>query len=180
MARRRSLGLLLLLAACEPSGGPGRSAGPSAGTEFAGFDGLRWGSPRDEVRRARRDLRPGRKDPRVLVRETSRWGHPAVEAYFFGDDDRLAEVEVRFEPKRSAEESAGIARALDAERGPHAVSRADATSYQLAWVDGSNEVRLTYDLREEIPFGPVVGYFPPPVDPPPPVTPPPGKIPEER
>lgn len=155
--------LLLPIAACDRNA-PAPAGGPEApGRIPPGYEAFAWGTARERIAGAHGDARPGRDDPDVLVRDV-RPGEgglrdaTATEVYFFDAEGRLEEVEVRWQPKRTPEESAAIARALDARFGPHLVAAADEHLYQFAWIGDDTEVRLTYDLRESVPFGPVMTW----------------------
>lgn len=124
----------------------------------SGFRSLAWGSTRKQVKREYPDVTPGKKDPSVLVRETTAMGKPVTEAFFFDEGGGLEEVEVAYREKLSPHESAALALSLDGMFGVHATSHADDHRYQFAWIGQDTEVRLTYDLRESITFGPVLGY----------------------
>ena len=104
------------------------------------------------------DAHPGQKDPKVLVKPTTITGQGATEAFFFDAAGALDEVEVRYQPKRRPEESATLSINMDKMFGPHEVTLADDNAYQEAWVGAGTEVRLTYDMRPAVPFGPVITY----------------------
>lgn len=124
----------------------------------AGYRDFAWGSTRDAVAVKHPDARPGKRDPTVLVRDVTLEGRTATEAFFFDAKKGLVEVEIRYVPKRTPREAADLTRAFDKSFGPHDVPLADENQYQAAWIGDAAEVRLTYDLREGIAFGPVVTW----------------------
>lgn len=154
---------LLAVAACRAPAAP---SGPGTPTPLPtvnvpeGYHGLGWGTPRGRVQTAFPDARASKTNPKVLVRDTIANGMSATEAFFFDAKDALEEVELRFAPKRTAAESATIGIAMDASMGPHEVPLADDNAYQFAWTGQGTEVRLTYDLRENVAWGPVIAWAP--------------------
>ena len=155
---------LLVLGGCsrDPAGkgaggGEGEDDGPKV-TLPKGYRDLAWGTAREAVATAHPDARPGKRDPTVLVRDVTLEGKTATEAFFFDASSRLVEVEIRYVPKRTPREAAELTRGFDKSFGPHDVPLADENQYQAAWIGEAGEVRLTYDLREQITFGPVVTW----------------------
>lgn len=168
--RRSVIGAFFLasLSACGPGDGagkPGEQPTPApenlASDAFSvesGYAGLPWGASRSEVQKKIPDAKPSAKNPDVLVRAGRIADWPMTEAFFFGERG-LDEVEVKIEPKRSPQEAAALAISLDRKfRGTHETSLADDHMYQLAWFGGDTDVRLTYDLRESMTWGPVITY----------------------
>ena len=168
--RRLVLGLLLAMSAasCGPNGAgkPGEQPTPPpenlASEKFdvgTGYEGLAWGTSREEVLKKHPDAKPSAKNPKVLVRASKIAGDwPATEAYFFGERG-LEEVEIKIEPKRSPQEAAALGISLDRRfKGTHETSLADDHMYQLAWFGEDTDVRLTYDLRESMTAGPVITF----------------------
>lgn len=153
------------VAACS-SPPPDPAAAPTPVPDFAakeaavgsGFRALAWGATSEQVKKEYPDVEPGKKDPSVLVRETTALGKPVTEAFFFGKTGGLEEVEVAYREKLSPHESAALALELDGMFGVHQTSHADDHRYQFAWIGRDTEVRLTYDLRESVTFGPVLSY----------------------
>lgn len=151
--------LALALAACR-NGGGGGAGSPTATLASAvpeGYRGTPWGTSREEIAKKHPDARPGKRDPSVLVRDAKVAGKAATEAFFF-EAGALSEVEIRYVPKLTPQESGGLGVLMDGMFGPHEIAHSDDDGYQYAWVGDSTEVRLTYDLRETVPFGPVVTY----------------------
>lgn len=144
-------------AAKGAAGGTAEEEGPKV-TLPAGYRDFAWGAARDEIAAKHPDARPGKRDPSVLVRDVTLDGKTATEAFFFDSEKRLVEVEIRYVPKRTPREAAELTRGFDKEFGPHDVPLADENQYQAAWIGDAAEVRLTYDLREQIAFGPVVTW----------------------
>lgn len=168
--RRFAIGLLLLVGvqACGPGDGagkPGEQPTPPpenlASEAFkveSGYAGLPWGASRSEVEKKFPDAKASAKNPDVLVRAGKIADWPMTEAFFFGERG-LDEVEIKIEPKRSPQEAAALAISLDRKfRGTHETSLADDHMYQLAWFGEDTDVRLTYDLRESMTWGPVITY----------------------
>ncbi len=146
-----------MLGACRNGGSRGA---PSPTPESAipeGYRGTAWGTSREEIAKRNPDVKPGRKDPTILVRDATIAGKLATEAFFF-DDRGLSEVEVRYLPKLTPQESGALGLKMDEMFGAHETTLADEDAYQYAWIGNETEVRLTYDLRDETPFGPVVTY----------------------
>lgn len=125
-----------------------------------GYHGMSWGTPRARVEQSDPGLAPSKKDPKILVRDSSANGMTGTEAFFFDANGGLEEVELRFSPKRTPKESAELGLTMDESMGPHEVAAADDNGYQFVWQGTGTEVRLAYDLRDSVPWGPVISWAP--------------------
>ena len=162
MIRAPLVAFLALLSTCGRAAG-GKPATPTPVPTVSvpeGYHTIGWGTPHARVLAAYPDLHPSKNNPRILIHEITANHLPATEAFFFDLKDEMEEVEVRFSPKRSPLEAADLARGMDEQMGPHDVPLADDNAYQFAWTGTGTEVRLTYDLRDEVAFGPVIAWAP--------------------
>lgn len=133
---------------------------PSQGERIVpeGYQGIDWLTPRSTIATTVAELRAADDGRNTLYRRHEVRGHAATEIYFFDDENRLIEVELRLKPKLDAATAGELARHYDRLFGPHQVTRADASRYQFVWSGADTEIYFTYDITDAVPEAPIVNF----------------------